>query len=129
MTARIRHIALSVPDPEATARFYETALGLTRVGANEHAGARAVYLTDGYINLALLRYKTDEAAGGDPDDFGVHHFGFTVEDPDAAGDAVKSAGGSWLMGEPKEEGVFYEVKYRDPDGAIFDINKTGWRTE
>ncbi len=85
MSAKLRHVALSVPDPEKAATFYEKALGMTRVGENDHPGATAIYLTDGVMNVALLRYKTEEAAGGDPDKFGVHHFGFVVDDPEAAG--------------------------------------------
>lgn len=129
MPAKLRHVALSVPDPQKAAAFYEKALGMRRVGENDHAGATGVYLSDGVMNLALLRYKTAEAAGGDPDDFGIHHFGFVVDDPAAAGAEIEAAGGNWLMGEPQEEGAFYEVKYRDPDGQIFDINEGGWKTE
>ncbi|MBO6782311.1 MAG: VOC family protein [Alphaproteobacteria bacterium] len=128
MTAKLRHIALSVPDPQKAAAFYETALGMTRVGENDHAGATAVYLTDGVMNVALLRYKTDEAAAGDPDDFGIHHFGFVVDDVDAARAEIEAAGGTWLMGEAKGAGAFYEIKFRDPDGQVFDINEGGWRT-
>lgn len=126
--SKLRHIAISVPDPERAAAFYEKALGLTRVGENDHPGATAVYLTDGTVNLALLRYKTEEAAGGDPDKFGVHHFGFIVEDAEAGGAAVEAAGGRWLMGEASKTGGYYEIKYRDPDGVIFDITESGWRT-
>jgi catechol 2,3-dioxygenase-like lactoylglutathione lyase family enzyme len=129
MPAKLRHVALSVPDPQKAAAFYEKALGLTRVGENDHAGATGVYLTDGVMNLALLRYKTAEAAGGDPDAFGVHHFGFVVDDTDAAGAEIEAAGGNWLMGEAQDSGAFYEIKYRDPDGQIFDINTGGWKTE
>src|SRR3546814_3772772 len=123
MPGKLRHIALSVPDPERAAAFYESALGMTRVGGNDHPGATAVYLTDGTINLALLRYKTEAAAGGDPDAFGLHHFGFVVDDVAATGGAIEAAGGRWLMGEESGTGGFYEIKYRDPDGTIFDINK------
>jgi len=129
MSAKLRHVALSVPDPEKAATFYEKALGMTRVGENDHPGATAIYLTDGVMNVALLRYKTEEAAGGDPDKFGVHHFGFVVDDPEAAGAEIEAAGGNWLMGEAKGAGAFYEIKYRDPDGQLFDINEGGWKTE
>ncbi len=128
MNSRLRHVALSVPDPQKAAAFYEKALGMTRVGESDHSGATGVYLSDGVVNLALLRYKTEEAAGGNPDDFGIHHLGFVVDDVDAAAAEIEAAGGNWLMGEPKEAGAFYEVKYRDPDGQIFDINEGGWRT-
>ncbi len=127
--AKLRHFAISVADPEAAAAFYQKAFGMSRVGDNDHAGATAVYLSDGTVNLALLRYKTEQAAGGDPDAFGVHHFGFVVDDAAATSRRIEEAGGTWLMGEASKTGGFYEIKYRDPDGVIFDINETGWRTE
>ena len=128
--AKLRHFALSVPDPEAAAAFYQQAFGLERVGGSDHDGATGVYLSDGTINLALLRYKTDEAAGGEPgkDHFGVHHFGFEVDDVAETSARIEAAGGSYLMGEESHTGGFYEIKYRDPNGVIFDINKGGWRT-
>ncbi|MDP3767881.1 MAG: VOC family protein, partial [Dehalococcoidia bacterium] len=61
--AKLRHIAISVPDPEKSAQFYEAAFGLTRVGTTDSPLATGVYLSDGVINVALLKYKTDDAAG------------------------------------------------------------------
>ena len=51
--------------------------------------ADGVYLSDGYINIALLKYKSDEMAGvaGGNDFVGTHHFGFQVEDAEAAAQA------------------------------------------
>lgn len=128
--AKLRHFALSVPDPEAAAAFYEQAFGLKRVGENDHPGATGVYLSDGVINLALLRYKTDEAAGEDrgKDYFGVHHFGFVVDDIGETWSGITEAGGTHLAGEESKTGGFYEIKFRDPNGVIFDINGTGWQT-
>jgi len=128
--AKLRHFALSVPDPEAAAAFYQQAFGLERVGGSDHAGATGVYLSDGVINLALLRYKTDEAAGEDrgKDYFGVHHFGFQVDDVAETSARIESAGGSHLMGEESRTGGFYEIKFRDPNGVIFDITRNGWKT-
>jgi predicted enzyme related to lactoylglutathione lyase len=127
--AKLRHFALSVPDVEAAAAFYEKAFGLQRVGESDHKGAQGVYLSDGTINLALLRYKNEEAAGGDPHAYGVHHFGFVVDDVQATIKDIEAAGGTYLMGEEANPGAFYEIKYRDPNGAIFDITANGWRTE
>ena len=50
--AHLRHIALSVPDPEKTARFYEKTFGMKRVGTLDHDQASGVYLSDGVINAA-----------------------------------------------------------------------------
>ena len=128
--AKLRHFALSVPDPEAAAAFYERAFGLERVGGSDHPGATGVYLSDGVVNLALLRYKTDEAAGEDrgKDYFGVHHFGFLVDDVDETSARIEGAGGSYLSGDVAQTGGFYEIKFRDPNGVIVDITHNGWKT-
>ena len=57
--AKLRHIALSVPDPWASARFYQEAFGLDLVGEAHSATADGVYLSDGTVSLTLLKYKTD----------------------------------------------------------------------
>ena len=126
--SKLRHIALSVPDPWAAADFYMRAFGLEKVGEADTPLAMGVYLSDGTVNIALLRYKTDELAGPLGKDFvGVHHIGFWVDDLPAAAAAVAAAGASHFAGEPSEDNTFYEVKYRDPvNGLIFDITAHGW---
>ena len=126
---KLRHIAITVPDPEKAARFYIEAFGMRRVGETDWENARGVYLTDGVINVALLHYKTEQAAGRLGRDFvGVHHFGFLVDDVQASRRAVEAAGGKYWMGEAKKDGGFYEVKFHDPDGVAFDITSNGWKT-
>jgi catechol 2,3-dioxygenase-like lactoylglutathione lyase family enzyme len=125
--AKLRHIAITVPDPEKAAEFYIRAFGLKRVGTTNWEGAQGVYLTDGVMNLALLRYKQEQYAGKlGRGHVGVHHFGFIVEDVAASRQAIEAAGGRHWMGEPAEGGGFYEVKYHDPDGIAFDITANGW---
>ncbi len=128
--AKLRHIAFSVPDPWATAEFYMQAFGMTKVGETDSPLARGVYLTDGTINLAILNYKNDEMAGKVGKDFvGIHHLGFWVDDIEASKKQAANAGASYWMGEvPSEEegNNFYEVKYRDPDGIVFDLSANGW---
>ena len=63
MPARIRHIALSVKDIDATADFYEKAFGLKRSPKSEGPTAYRVYMSDGEINLALLQYKSEVGSG------------------------------------------------------------------
>lgn len=59
MTSKLRHIALSVPDPWAAAEFYQKAFGFRKVGETDSSLARGVYLTDGTMSIALLNYKSD----------------------------------------------------------------------
>jgi catechol 2,3-dioxygenase-like lactoylglutathione lyase family enzyme len=125
---KLRHIALSVPDPWKTAEFYKHAFGLEVVGETDSSLAEGVFLSDGVINVALLHFKSDEAAqGSGKDHVGLHHFGVWVDDIAEARRQVEAAGGTWLMGEPEQKGgSFYEVKFRDPDGIVFDLSENGW---
>ena len=126
--ARLRHIAMQVPDPHKAAEFYMSVFGMRKVGETDWENARGVYLSDGVINLALLDYKTVEAAGEDRGCgfVGIHHIGFWVDDVAATRKAMEDAGGRHWMGEPAAGGGFYEVKYRDPNGVVVDITENGW---
>ena len=125
--AKLRHLAITVPDPEKAAEFYMKAFGLKRVGQTDWTGAKGVYLSDGVINLALLHYKSDEYAGKRGRDFvGLHHFGFLVDDVAGTRKAIEDAGGQHWMGEPDEDSPFYEVKFHDPNGIVVDITAKGW---
>ena len=123
---------ISVPDPEKSAQFYEAAFGLTRVGTGNSPLATSVYLSDGVINVTLLKYKSDEAAGERGRSYvGPHHVGFLVEDLDEARHRVEQLGATFFMGAPgAAPGVkgttHFEEKFRDPDGIIFDISGHGW---
>src|SRR3989442_10453838 len=84
--AKLRHIAITVPDPWKAAEFYMQAFGLKKVGETDWENARGVYLSDGVINVALLHYKTEEAAGAGGGDFGgLPHFRFLGGDAAATG--------------------------------------------
>jgi len=125
--AKLRHIAITVPDPRKAAEFYMQAFGLKKVGETDWENARGVYLSDGVINLALLHYKTEEAAGELGRGFvGLHHFGFLVDDVAATRRAIEAAGGTHWMGEAVGGTGFYEVKFHDPDGIVVDITANGW---
>ena len=135
--AKLKHIALSVKDPEATAQFYEDAFDLKRVGEIDSVLAKGFYLSDGTINIALLSYKSDEMSGyveGEDergmDWEGIHHMGFMVDDLEDTERKIEEAGGKYLMGrpEPYDATTFYEIKFRDPQGVIFDITHLGWKT-
>ena len=39
---------------------------------------------------------------------------------------IKENGGDWFMGEMAGDNVYYEMKFSDPNGTIFDITHTGW---
>ena len=131
--ARIKHIAIATQDTDATAKFYVDGLGLDIVGKVNSVAAEGYYLTDGYINLAVLKFKDDEAAHteGSPKHTGLHHFGFMVDGMDEAQKRIMSAGA-----EKKQSAITdangmtrtgnVEVKFTGPDGITVDLSETGW---
>ena len=116
MATRLRHIAIIVPDPEAAAKFFEHAFDMKRAGT----ARRGIYMSDGVMNVALLKKEDDKER------IGLYHFGMWVDDLDAAEKKVFDAGGTYLAGRPTSPNSFYEAKYRDPDGVVFDLTHTGW---
>jgi catechol 2,3-dioxygenase-like lactoylglutathione lyase family enzyme len=128
MAARIRHIALSVKDIDATADFYEKAFGLKRSEKAEGRTAWRVYMSDGEVNLALLQYKSEVGSGlKDPNEFvGIHHFGFQCDDFEKQQKRIEQAGGKFFfdLGDPDDDD--FERKFKDPNGIIFDLNWKGW---
>jgi catechol 2,3-dioxygenase-like lactoylglutathione lyase family enzyme len=127
--AKLRHFAIVVKDQEKSARFYEQAFGLKRVGFEDLGWSSAMYLSDGVVNLALLHYAGEEGSGlKDAKNFiGPHHFGFVVDDLVEAQQRIEQAGGTFFfdLGKDSEKENF-ERKFKDPDGIIIDISKNGW---
>jgi lactoylglutathione lyase len=114
--AKLRHVALIVEDPEASAKFFEHAFDMKRAGT----ARRGIYMSDGVINVALLKRE------GDKERVGIYHFGMWVDDLEAAEKKVVAAGGEYLAGRPTSANSFYEAKYRDPEGIVFDLTHSGW---
>ena len=117
-------------------RFYVESFGLQVVRKLDSPRTSGYFLTDGHINLAILRFKNDVVAGAERGTgwSGIHHIGFQVESLEAITERLKNAGS-----EPREDinkalgvgqhGNRYgnvEVKYTGPDGVTVDVSETGW---
>src|SRR5215212_6067557 len=90
---KIRHIAITAEDPFVTAELFKKALGLEEISRGDSDLAREVYLTDGYINLAIVCWKrTRETPNPYPDGYGLDHFGVQVEDLAGAEARARQAG-------------------------------------
>ncbi|MEX2223180.1 MAG: VOC family protein [Candidatus Rokuibacteriota bacterium] len=133
---KIKHIALSTPDPEKTAKFYVDVFGMKQIGRVDHPAVSGFFLTDGDLNLAVLNFKNDAVAGVEKgkDFSGIHHIGFQVDSLEeialrlaAAGserrDDVNDALG---VGRGERRYANVEVKYGGPDGVMVDVSETGW---
>jgi catechol 2,3-dioxygenase-like lactoylglutathione lyase family enzyme len=136
--AQIRHIAIQTQDEEATKRFYVENFGLEVVRKLDSERTSGYFLTDGHINLAILRFKNDVIAGAERGTgwSGIHHIGFQVESLDEIAakleksgaakprDDINAALGLGAGGTPGHGNV--EVRYAGPDNVNFDISQTGW---
>lgn len=137
--ARIRHIAIQTQDEEATKRFYVENFGLKEVRRLDSARTSGYFLTDGHINLAILRFKNDVIAGAERGTgwSGIHHIGFQVDSLEEMVAQLEESG----VAKPREDinaalGVAangasaghgnVEMRYIGPDNVNFDISQTGW---
>ena len=134
--AKIKHIALSTPDPEKTAKFYADVFGMKQIGRVDNPNVSGYYLSDGEINLAVLNFKNDAVAGAErgKDYYGIHHIGFQVDSLPAITERLTAAGSARRddvndalgVGKSDHRYANVEVKYSGPDGIMLDVSETGW---
>ena len=117
--AKIRHLAIKSPNPQRLADFYQDAFGMEVLLRGDSG---AVYLTDGYITLALLQCRPEDAPPG------LNHFGFAVEDADALSEKLQSHGLPEPTVRPSNR-PYAELRGMDPDGNLYDVSVHGYQSE
>lgn len=131
--ARIRHLAVTTEEPEKVAAFYMQAFDMKEVSRSPNG---SLHLTDGYIDLAILNWKTGKDADvgpNGPNYSGIHHIGFQVDDMDEAARKLEAANGQQINQRPGVDVRArsatprnYEVKWAGPDGVVLDVSQSGW---
>ena len=120
--ARIKHIAIFTEDANKLAQFYVDVFGMKITGESQGD----VWVTDGYMDMALLKRKRATAPK-----VGIHHWGFTL-DPDEKAEVYKKlTARGFPPDDPRAEDPtidrpFVEDKGLDIDGNRFDLT-TGKR--
>jgi catechol 2,3-dioxygenase-like lactoylglutathione lyase family enzyme len=122
---KLRHLAIAVEDPDAAAAFFKAAFGFTEARRSDGPLAYGTHLTDGTIDLAILRFKTDQLGKG-LDYTGLHHFGVLVDDLGASAKRVEALGGRHYMDQDDGRVGGYETKMYGPEGILFDIAEHPW---
>jgi len=124
--AKLRHIAIACKDPDVMAEFYCKAFDFKIVRTSDGPLAYGHHVSDGTIDLAILRFKTDQIGKG-MDYTGLHHFGILVEDVDQAAKKVEALCGTHYMDQSDAERVGgFEVKLYGPEGVLFDVAEHPW---
>ena len=138
--ARIRHIALVTDDPAKTAEFYKEHFGLTELYRRPgDTGEKGVWLSDGYIYFAVLKYGEPGAPKLGPGQTselrGIHHIGFYVDDEQETAKSLREANYSPVpMNRPGAAeptpiaaiSVADNLKFLGPDAVQIDIRSRGW---
>ena len=112
----IRHIALYTPKPQRMAEFYCNVLDMKEV---ERSDRSSIFVSDGYLNLALLYQRKEEPIG-------LNHFGFHVQSNEEMQSRAEKAG--VRRGAKRPDRIpFAEYRVHDPEGNGIDISQKGWR--
>ena len=119
--ARIKHIAIFCENAPELARFYAEVFGMKV----EPGTQGDMWLTDGYLNFALLQRKSDASPA-----VGINHFGFELEpsERDAVYQKLEKMGlkPADPRGNTTTVRPFVEDASKDPEGNRFDLT-TGMR--
>lgn len=113
----IRHFAIMCENPSNLVDFYREVFDMHEVWRQ----GPHVYMSDGVLNLALLRTRP-----GGPK--GINHFGFLVEDIEEIQRRLALAEVDPPKAKPGD-GRYAELGARDPEGNPFDLSVKGWETE
>lgn len=108
------HVSIPASDLEASARFYEEVFGLERIPSPTFPDP-VIWLRIGDLQLHLF---LDSASPGPR-----QHVGITIDDFDAAYEAVKahtSADFGWRLVELPSRQV--QLYFRDPAGNLIELN-------
>jgi lactoylglutathione lyase len=115
---RIVHIAVKVDDLETTSEFYQKVFGFAPMDNAKVRDHTSFHLSDGTIDLALIKYDSEQsaeskAAGPGPC---IHHIGIEVDDVKEYLAQIKQFGCE-IISDP---GVI-PVKFRAPGGTVLEI--------
>ena len=114
--ARIRHLAIKSTNQERLGEFYAQAFGMEIIHRSPNGG---VYMTDGYLTLALLKNRPGDMPSG------INHFGFQVDDARELTKTLVAMGSPEPTQRPAST-PYAELRGMDPDGNQFDISEHGY---
>ena len=121
--AQIRHLAIRTENPEKLAAFYMEVFGFKELHRGSHPGSpggKAVHLTDGYFELAVL----DNSAQQSPN--GLYHFGIQIDDMDETLERAKKFQADKRVRKRPEGTPFAEMRVSDPEGNLIDLSTHGF---
>jgi lactoylglutathione lyase len=127
-TFHFDHLHLRSPDPDATARFFATMFGaeVTRgvyPPGTLYPGQMRVSMKVGGQKILIAPTHPDDAMTPPPPFpyYGLEHFGFTVEDLDAAIAELRAKGADVAVGPLTRDAGTYLAFIRGPEGIMVEL--------
>jgi predicted enzyme related to lactoylglutathione lyase len=111
--AKIRHIAIFSDDTANLAKFYADVFEM-KINGQSNEGA--FWMTDGYMDIAILPRRNDMAPEG------VHHFGITIEPEEKEGVMARLKERGHERMTPPPGRPYVEDALKDADGNKFDLS-------
>lgn len=116
---KIRHLAIRTEDTGKLAAFYRDVFEMEILNKDKQEGG-AIYMTDGYINLAILPNHEQNAPNG------LYHFGFQVENYEKIVERLTKVDPKKVPKQRPADRLYAETRSSDPDGNLFDISEHGF---
>jgi len=116
---KLRHMAIMTIDTDRLANFYEKVFDMKVLHRSSEPGG-AVFMTDGYFNVAILPNKGNDTPSG------INHFGWHVEDKEEIARRIREFG----LAEPTKRPStrpYAEHRATDLDGNLFDLSEHGFQ--
>lgn len=125
----IRHVGIKTENPDRLADFYRFIFSMREVERKEISttATKAIYLSDGTVNLALIKNSPVPKPG-------IQLLGFQIKSLEEIEERLKRARGLTYKGEAplqirrrSPESPYKEMWLQDPDGNFVDLSEEGWK--
>jgi catechol 2,3-dioxygenase-like lactoylglutathione lyase family enzyme len=113
-------MAIFADDTDQMAQFYVDVFDMEVVHRSKNEGG-AIFLSDGYITVAILAHNADGQAVR-----GLNHFGFKVDSNAVIGEKIAKRGLRAPRKRPADR-PYAEQRALDPEGNMFDISEHGFQ--
>jgi predicted enzyme related to lactoylglutathione lyase len=115
----IRHLAIYTTHTDRLADFYVKVFDMEITRRAGPVGQGPVFLSDGYMNVAILPHSAKNETA-----VGLNHFGFQVDSVADITQRLLAAGVA--SPAPRPAGRYAEFRAADPCGNMFDLSEHGF---
>lgn len=117
---RVKQMGMVCRDPEEMKAYYGRRFGFEELG---RGGEGSVFLTDGHLNIALIKQGSPLAAGSEP---GLYNVGFHVDSVAEIEQRLEEFDPSIRMEKRPPEDPYSQYRIQVREGLAVDISEQGY---